>query len=122
MKNKGVSTSNLNHPVIEPPALLDDCKVPDSIHHTTKDQDLVREVSTTYNAQHGYSRISDRLNYLSIKSNIIHPSDLATSTRSNHLDQEMAILAAGGLLDRESEKALSEQIGFDVEGCISIEK
>ena len=88
----------------------------------SKDAGSVREASATYNAQHSYSRISDRLKHLSIKSNIIHPSDLAASTRSNHLDQQMAILAAGGLLDRESEKALGEQLGLDVEGCVSIEK
>ncbi len=142
-KNKGVSTSskysdllpnflftsnllvrldlNRGEPVhsarlIEPSTLVDDYKVSEPIHDTvSKDQGLVREASTTYNAQHSYSRMSDRMKYLSMKSNIIHPSDLATSTRSTHLDQQMAILAAGGILDRESEKALGEQLGFDIE-------
>ncbi len=41
-------------------------------------------------------------------------------SRSIKVDQQMLILAAGGILDQASEKALQENLGFDIEASEAV--
>lgn len=40
---------------------------------------------------------------------------MKANSRSMKVDQQMLIVAAGGILDQASEKALKEELGFDIE-------
>eukprot|EP01040_Poterioochromonas_malhamensis_P000325 gene325-350_t len=55
---------------------------------------------------------------LSAKMNSVAPltgESMKANSRSMKVDQQMLIVAAGGILDQASEKALKEELGFDIE-------